>query len=114
MHAPLSPSDDARFDRLIDSALSPAEYQALLASLDDEPGGWRRCALAFLEAQALGQDLAPLPGERKWPSVEIVPRPQPQPRRARLYLALVSAASFVLTFAIPGWHVPPFFARYCW
>ena len=35
MHAPLSPSDDARFDRLIDGALSPAEYQALLDSLDD-------------------------------------------------------------------------------
>ena len=45
--------DDARFDRLVDGQLPPGEYRALLASLDDEPGGWRRCALAILEAQAL-------------------------------------------------------------
>jgi hypothetical protein len=50
--------DDARFDRLVDGELSPDEYQALLAALDDEPGGWRRCALAFLEAQALGHELS--------------------------------------------------------
>lgn len=50
-------ADDARFDRLVDGELSAAEYRQLLASLDDEPGGWRRCALAFLEAQAWGQDL---------------------------------------------------------
>lgn len=46
-------ADDARFDRLVDGELSPDEYRQLLTSLDDEPGGWRRCALAFLEAQAL-------------------------------------------------------------
>jgi hypothetical protein len=50
--------DDARFDRLVDGELSLDEYQALLASLDDEPGGWRRCALAFLEAQALKSELS--------------------------------------------------------
>ncbi len=49
--------DEARFDRLVDGELSPEEYKALLAALDDEPGGWRRCALAFLEAQALRQEL---------------------------------------------------------
>jgi hypothetical protein len=47
-----------RFDRLVDGELSTTEYQALLATLDDEPAGWRQCALAFLEAQALGNDLA--------------------------------------------------------
>ncbi len=50
--------DDARLDRLVDGELSPDEYQALLSVLDDEPGGWRRCALAFLEAQALRGELA--------------------------------------------------------
>ena len=49
--------DDTRFDRLVDGELLPEEYQTLLDSLDDEPGGWRRCALAFLEAQALGREL---------------------------------------------------------
>jgi hypothetical protein len=49
---------DSRFDRLVDGALSTADYKSLLASLEDEPGGWRRCALAFLEAQAWGREFA--------------------------------------------------------
>ena len=49
--------DDILFDRLVDGELSAAERQQLLASLDDRPGGWRRCALAFLEAQTWRSDL---------------------------------------------------------
>jgi hypothetical protein len=49
--------DDNRFDRLVDGELSAEEYKVLLESLDDEPGGWRRCAMAFLEAQALRREL---------------------------------------------------------
>jgi len=52
--------DERRFDRLVDGELSPDEYRALLAALDDEPGGWKRCALAFLEAQALTNELGGL------------------------------------------------------
>jgi hypothetical protein len=39
-------------DRLVDSELGTQERRELLASLDDEPGAWRNCALAFLEAQS--------------------------------------------------------------
>lgn len=39
-------------DRLVDGELPPVQRSELLAALDDEPGGWRRCALAFLEAQS--------------------------------------------------------------
>ncbi|MGD9720033.1 MAG: hypothetical protein AB7O59_02320 [Pirellulales bacterium] len=39
-------------DRLVDGELSQADRRDLLAALDDEPGAWRRCALAFLESQA--------------------------------------------------------------
>src|SRR5262245_63838523 len=46
-----------RLERLVDGEMSPEEYRALLASLDEEPGLWRQCALAFLEAQALRQEL---------------------------------------------------------
>jgi hypothetical protein len=52
-----NPDDDIRFDRLVDGELPPDEYRALVASLDDEPGGWRRCAMAFLESQALAGEL---------------------------------------------------------
>ena len=50
-------SNDSRFDRLVDGELFPDEYRRLLESLDDEPEGWRQCALAFLEAQAFRHDL---------------------------------------------------------
>ena len=46
------PIDDSMFDRLVDGELSPGERRQLLASLDNQPDGWRRCALSFLEAQS--------------------------------------------------------------
>ena len=49
--------DDILFDRLVDGDLSAAERRQLLESLDTRPDGWRRCALAFLEAQSWRDDL---------------------------------------------------------
>ena len=91
-----------RFDRLVDGELSPAEYQALLASLEDEPAGWRQCALAFLEAQALGSELGSVrraldltageqEGGKKWP---------PPSRRFDLSTLLAVALSFLLAFTL--------------
>ena len=42
---------DPRFDRLVDGELDEHERGELLAGLDKEPSGWRRCALVSLEAQ---------------------------------------------------------------
>lgn len=39
-------------DRLVDGELTDDERRSLLLALDREPDGWKRCALAFLEAQA--------------------------------------------------------------
>src|ERR1700759_5013413 len=50
-------NDDMVFDRLVDGELSTSERRSLLESLDARPDGWRRCALAFLEAQAWRQEL---------------------------------------------------------
>ena len=95
--------DDARFDRLVDGELSHAEYQALLAALDDEPGGWRRCALSFLEAQALERELGSLRRER----IEPVPAPMPNTiasiasrRVGYPLMALAMAASFLIAFGL--------------
>lgn len=52
--------DDNAFDRLVDGELSAAERRELLSGLDDRPDGWRRCALAFLEAQAWRQEMGGL------------------------------------------------------
>ncbi len=51
------PGDELRFDLLVDGELNDVERHQLLASLDQEPGAWRRCALAFLEAQAWQQSM---------------------------------------------------------
>jgi hypothetical protein len=45
-------------DRLVDGELGIDDRRGLLAALDDEPGAWRQCALAFVEAQALGWQLS--------------------------------------------------------
>ena len=42
----------ALLDRLVDGELGEADRRAVLVALDGEAGGWKRCALAFLEAQA--------------------------------------------------------------
>jgi hypothetical protein len=46
------PPDDRLIDRLVDGELSADERRTVLARLDAEPDGWRRCALAFLEGQS--------------------------------------------------------------
>jgi hypothetical protein len=53
-------SDDILFDRLVDGELSAAERRELLASLDGRPTGWRRCALAFLEAHTWQKEIGRL------------------------------------------------------
>jgi hypothetical protein len=53
----MNQSEDILFDRLVDGELSDTERRELLESLDAQPNGWRRCALAFLEAQSWGKEL---------------------------------------------------------
>src|SRR5262245_56567307 len=50
-------NDDMLFDRLVDGELSADERRELLISLEGRPGGWRKCALAFLEAQTWQREL---------------------------------------------------------
>jgi hypothetical protein len=94
---------DHLFDCLVDGELSQAQYQALLAALDDEPGGWRRCALSFLEGQALEQELGSLRRER----VEAPPTAPPAANVSRAgvrigapWIALAMVASFLVAFGL--------------
>ncbi len=70
LHTP----DDERFDLLADGELPEPERRRLLSELDHVPGGWRRCALALLEAQSWKQGMQSLRRE----SAETA-----QPARAR-------------------------------
>ena len=54
----ISPIEPWLIDRLVDGELTDAEELALLAALEIQPDGWRRCALAFLEARTWKNELA--------------------------------------------------------
>jgi hypothetical protein len=110
-------NDDSRFDRLVDGAMTTDEYRAFVASLDDEPGGWRRCALAFLEEQALAGELGGIrqslePGDPGADGTksdgrgDLTPPRRTTPRDLGTMLGI--AASFLLAFAL-GVLAPRFF-----
>ncbi|HEY5315169.1 MAG TPA: hypothetical protein VIK18_21735 [Pirellulales bacterium] len=106
-----SDEQQQRLDRLVDGELPEAERRQLLASLDDQPDGWRRCALAFLEAQSWAEDLraiahpAPIvaPPATVQPAVPIRPQSgssQAAWRRASPGMLAALAASVMLCFAL--------------
>lgn len=112
----LKMDDDFRFDRLVDGELSPEEYKALLSTLDDEPGGWRRCALAFLESQAWSSEFAAI--RRVQTLAPVAADSQPALDHSRVtspaawsLLLVVSAASFVLAFSLGLASHSHFFSR---
>ena len=58
MNFDIQDNDDVLLDRMVDGELSADERRRLIASIDAQTDGWqadgwRRCALAFLEAQSL-------------------------------------------------------------
>lgn len=57
---PVKGLDELVLDRLVDNDLNPEEYKAVLKLVEEKPDGWRRLALAFLESQALENELSGL------------------------------------------------------
>lgn len=94
------PSDDQRWlDQLVDGELDESARRQLLMELENQPDGWRRCALAFLEAQAWKDTLGSLVSA---PPKDAAPRP-PQAigwRGSSWGTVLAAAASFLLAFAL--------------
>src|SRR5262245_54952528 len=98
----------ARLERLVDGELSPEEYRALLASLDEEPGLWRQCALAFLEAQALRHELGNVRSGldvRECAPLTSDVAPTTSTAWDKLQILLAVAASFLVAFGL-GLAVP--------
>ncbi len=69
-------------DRLVDGELDEATRRQLLASFDHRPEGWRRCALAFLEAQSWGKELTVFSREPAKAPIQTVPNPEPSEQAA--------------------------------
>jgi hypothetical protein len=87
-------------DRLVDGELGLDERRELLASLEDEPGGWRRCALAFLEAQTWRWQMSRAATEPILAQVA-APRPMGPARRRAFWGGLFAiAASLFVAFAL--------------
>jgi hypothetical protein len=95
--------DDMLFDQLVDGELSDAERRRLLASLDERPDGWRRCALAFLESQAWSGDLGKLmPQSAPAPTAKDLMTGSPADRNLSRQAAgwLAIAASVLIAFTL--------------
>jgi hypothetical protein len=108
-------------DRLVDGEMDGEARRRLLLRLEAEPGGWRRCALAFLEAQCWREALAGVadrPAAHRGGAPELARRPGLMPassrtggpgvaaarRRSRLAAWLGRAAALALVFGL-GWAV---------
>lgn len=86
--------DEHLFDLLVDGELSEAQRRELLAKLDDVPGGWRRCAMSFLEAQSWKQELRSLVPPPTRASAKA--RPTAYRLIGRGWTVLAMAASFLI------------------
>ena len=90
-------NDEIHFDRLVDGELNENERRELLTRLDAEPSGWRRCALAFLEAQCWKETLRGVAQDSGAALARTIPldtRRSPWP--GRIGTALAMSASFFL------------------
>lgn len=94
-----SGEDQCLLDRLVDGELNEAERRELLLRLDQAPQGWRRCALAFLEAQAWRSEVRAAVTEPT-PVVRPATTARHNWKGPALYIPLAMAAGFLLTFVL--------------
>lgn len=95
--------DERLLDLLVDGELEDARRRELLLRLDATPGGWRSCALAFLEAQSWRDELGAFAQERpKRAAAEPVARPAGFWSGLTAH-ALAVAASFAIAFGLGAW-----------
>jgi hypothetical protein len=113
----MTPITGRQLERLVDGEMSEADRRALLVRLDDEPGGWRQCALAFLEAQCFREALAPLGRSEGRAEVEAAESGvkvsagagawagawRRSPRVRAVVQALAMAASFMVALGLGWW-----------
>jgi hypothetical protein len=102
--------NDLDLDLLVDGELDEQRRGELLARLENVPGGWRRCALAFLEAQSWTADLRAIRQESQ--AAAQASRRGWQVRRgpSRLTSVLAMAASFLIALGL-GAYFRGFWSR---
>jgi hypothetical protein len=97
---------ESELDRLVDGELTDEGRRELLAVLEARPDGWRRCALAFLEAQAWRSEMgAWVAGGRGGQRAAATVAPSPERVRAvpsgwSVYGILAAAAAVLAAFGL--------------
>src|SRR5690349_2893812 len=100
----MTPEHETWLDLLVDGELDERRRRELLLVLEASPDGWRRCALAFLEAHTWGQALRGRPLELAPPAVAVpAATPARVVRRPAWGALLTLAASVALAFAAGHW-----------
>jgi hypothetical protein len=92
--------DAAMLDRLVDGELNDRQYRELLLRLETQPDGWRRCALAFLEAQAWRREMRMLRVEEDHEEVRADEVRAPVRRRRFAEWLLAVAAGFLIAWSL--------------
>ncbi len=100
-------------DRLVDGSLGGDQYRKMIQRLDSSPGGWKQCALTFLEQQALARDfgeiinasgndvtagMLPAESESAKKSLNAEDPMLRNPARKWVGIFLAAAASFMMAF----------------
>jgi hypothetical protein len=109
-HATPLPFRAEEFDRLVDGSLTFEERKALLARINAEPDGWRRCALAFLEAQAWREAIGTMTAPPSRSSRPLRERPRASARSLLFPITLAASlifASFLLGRLTVGTEAVP-------
>ena len=101
------PLSDDLIDQIVDGILAPSQLRDAIDCLDRDPDGWKRCVLAFLEAQCWRESLRlvgePMPMGIQAESTSLIQNNVQPIRTRRRWLTNVVAASVVAASFALGW-----------
>ena len=103
-------------DQLVDGGMTPDELRKAVERLDATPEGWRRCTLAFLEAQSWAEAFRSMEGScfttaprtsagtqaQSFSILRLVPIPLGAASRRRVFAGALAAGIALFAFSL-GW-----------
>ena len=100
-----TPVPDSAIDRLVDGDLNESDRREILLALEEDPDGWRRCALAFLEDQSWREALA-YPAS-VGPKVASIPPSPPSIRPPTRWIRRASMVASLLALSFAAGRFSP-------